>query len=174
VGTPFFRTRLNPNTWKQDFTTHFFRLGWDYIFSPTLLNHLAFGSNRSNSKNFAQAIFAGVNWSQQVGIGNVNSLNFPQITIGEQIDNLGNPPQNDDNVDNGLRLYESVAWEHGRHSMKFGLTIAGNNIRQSIATARPSTSAAPKTTSDPTETALGGNGFASFCWVILAAPVKTW
>src|SRR5256885_13085383 len=119
-GNPILPDPVDPVTWKQDFTTHFFRLGWDYVFSPTLLNHLAFGSNRSNSKNFAQAIFAGVNWSQQVGIGNVNSLNFPQITVGEQIDNLGNPPQNDDNVDNGLRLYENVAWEHGRHGMEVG------------------------------------------------------
>jgi len=161
-GNPILPDPVDPNTWKQDFTTHFFRLGWDYIFSPTLLNHLAFGSNRSNSKNFAQAIFAGVNWSQQVGIGNVNSLNFPQITIGEQIDNLGNPPQNDDNVDNGLRLYESVAWEHGRHSMKFGFDYRWQQYSPINSNSPTFNFCRAQTTSDPTETALGGNGFASF------------
>src|SRR5436190_1180412 len=48
-GNPILPDPVDPITWKQDFTTHFFRLGWDYIFSPTLLNHLTFGSNRSNS-----------------------------------------------------------------------------------------------------------------------------
>jgi len=82
VGTPFFGP-VDPNTWKQDFTTHF--SGWvGTIYFPQLSSITLPRSNRSNSKNFAQAIFAGVNWSQQVGIGNVNSLNFPQITIGSK------------------------------------------------------------------------------------------
>jgi hypothetical protein len=121
-GNPILPDPVDPNTWKQDFLTHFGRFGWDYTFTPNLLNHLNFGSNRSNSINYAQAIFAGKNWSQALGIANANSLNFPQITNGN-VDNLGNPPQNDDNVDNGLRLNESVAWQRGRHSLAFGLDL---------------------------------------------------
>lgn len=161
-GNPILPDPVDPNTWKQDFTTHFFRLGWDYFFTPTLLNHFTVGSNRSNSKNYAQAIFADVNWSQKVGIGNANSLNFPQITIGEQIDNLGNPAQNDDNVDNGLRLYESVAWEHGRHSMKFGFDYRWQQYSPINGNSPTFNFCRAQTTSDPTETSLGGNGFASF------------
>ena len=161
-GNPILPDPVDPRTWKQDFTTHFFRLGWDYFFTPTLLNHLVIGSNRSNSKNYAQAIFAGVNWSQKLGIGNVNSLNFPQITVGEQIDNLGNPPQNDDNVDNGLRFYESVAWEHGKHSMKFGFDYRWQQYSPINGNSPTFNFCRAQTTSDPTETALGGNGFASF------------
>ena len=111
---------VDPNTWKQDFTTHFGRFGWDYSFTPSLLNHLNFGTNRSNSVNYAQAIFAGKNWSSDLGIGNAVSNNFPQITNGNVV-NLGNPPQNDDNVDNGLRLNDSVAWQKGRNSFAFGV-----------------------------------------------------
>src|SRR5579862_7375748 len=122
-GNPLLPDPVDPNTWKQDFTTHFGRFGWDYAFSPTLLNHLNFGSNRSNSVNYAQAIFAGVNWSQKLGIGNADSLNFPQITNQNNTVNLGNPPQNDDNVDNGLRLNESVNWQKGRHSFAFGVDL---------------------------------------------------
>ena len=44
---------IDPNTWKQDFETHFWRLGVDYVFTPNLLNHFIIGSNRSNSINFA-------------------------------------------------------------------------------------------------------------------------
>ena len=121
-GNPIMPDPVDPNTWKQDFLTHFGRFGWDFSLSPTLLNHLNFGTNRSNSINYAQAIFAGVNWSQQLGIGNAESQNFPQITNGN-VNNLGNPPQNDDNVDNGMRLNESVAWQKGRHSLAFGLDL---------------------------------------------------
>jgi hypothetical protein len=121
-GNPLLPNPVDPNTWNQDFTTHFGRFGWDYTFSPTLLNHFNFGTNRSNSANYAQAIFAGVNWSSKLGIGNAISNNFPQITNGNTV-NLGNPPQNDDNVDNGLRLNESVAWQKGRHSTSFGVDL---------------------------------------------------
>ncbi len=161
-GNPILPDPVDPNTWKQDFTTHFFRVGWDFAFTPNLLNHFTVGTNRSNSKNFAQAIFAGVNWSQKVGITNADSLNFPQITIGEQIDNLGNPPQNDDNVDNGVRVYDSIAWVHGRHSIKFGIDYRWQQYSPINGNSPTFNFCRAQTTSDPTQTALGGNGFASF------------
>lgn len=163
-GNPILPDPVDPNTWKQDFLTHFGRGGWDWIISPNLLNHLTFGSNRSNSINKAQAIFAGVNWSQQVGINNVNSLNFPQIVTNESIANLGNPPQNNDNIDNGLRLLDSINWTRGRHNFKFGgdlrwqqySPINGNSPAFNFN--RPQTAAY----NNSTVTGLSGNGFASF------------
>jgi len=122
-GNPLLPDPVDPNTWKQDFLTHFGRFGWDYSFTPNLLNHLNFGTNRSNSINYAQAIFSNVNWTQQLGVGNAISKNFPQITNQNNVVNLGNPPQNDDNVDNGLRLNESMAWQKGRHSLAFGIDL---------------------------------------------------
>jgi Carboxypeptidase regulatory-like domain/TonB dependent receptor len=160
-GNPILPDPVDPNTWKQDFTTHFFRVGWDYAFNGSLLNHLTVGSNRSNSKNFAQAIFAGVNWSKQVGIGNAVSNNFPQITVGEQIDNLGNPPQNDDNVDNGLRLYDSIAWIHGRHSLKFGVDYRWQQYSPINGNSPTFNFCRAQTAADPAETGLAGNGLAS-------------
>ena len=121
-GNPILPDPVDPNTWKQDFLTHFGRFGWDFAITPSLLNHLNFGTNRSNSINYAQAILANQNWMQKLGIGNAVSKNFPQITNGN-VANLGNPPQNDDNVDNGLRLNESVAWEKGRNSYAFGVDV---------------------------------------------------
>lgn len=110
---------IDPNTWKQDFETHFWRLGWDYSFTPTLLNHLILGSNRSNSINYAFPLFQKINYTQKIGIGNANSFNFPQLTNGVTA-NEGNPAQNDDNIDNGLRLVESVNWQKGAHDLTFG------------------------------------------------------
>ena len=34
---------LDPNSFDQDFTTHYGRVGWDHTFSPTMLNHLNLG-----------------------------------------------------------------------------------------------------------------------------------
>jgi hypothetical protein len=118
---------VSPNTWKQDFLTHFGRFGWDYVISPTLLNHFNFGYNRSNSINFQESIFAGEDWNALVGIGNAPlSKNFPQITTGPGgcsscVVNLGYSPQNDDNIDNGWRFNEDVSWQKDRSSFKFGV-----------------------------------------------------
>jgi hypothetical protein len=113
---------VSPNTWKQDFLTHFGRFGWDYIVSPTVLNHFNFGYNRSNSINFQQSIFSGKNWNSLVGIGNAPlSKNFPEITTGSSFPNLGYSPQNDDNIDNGWRFNEDVSWQKGRNNFKFGV-----------------------------------------------------
>lgn len=109
---------IDPNTWKQDFETHFWRLGWDYSFTPALLNHLIIGSNRSNSINFAFPVFDGINYSQKLGIGNANSMNFPVLTNG--ITTQEGMPNNGDNIDNGLRAVESVSWQKGAHSLTFG------------------------------------------------------
>lgn len=113
---------IDPNTWKQDFETHFWRLGWDYSFTPSLLNHLIIGSNRSNSINYAFPIFQKINYTQKIGIGNADSYNFPQFTNGITA-NEGNPAQNDDNIDSGLRLVESVNWQKGAHNLTFGTDI---------------------------------------------------
>lgn len=119
TGTPqILPYPIDPNTWKQDFDTHFWRLGWDYSITPTLLNHLIVGSNRSNSKNYAVPILSNTNWFQTVGIGNAVSSNFPVITNG--FTTQEGMPNNGDNVDNGLRVVESIAWQKGQHSLTIG------------------------------------------------------
>lgn len=122
AGTPqILPYPIDPNTWKQDFETHFWRLGWDYSFSPTLLNHLIIGTNRSNSINFAVPALEGVNWMQKVGLNNAVSKNFPVITNGFTVQE--GMPNNGDNIDNGIRLNESVDWQKGAHSLSFGTDI---------------------------------------------------
>jgi hypothetical protein len=109
---------IDPNTWKQDFETHFWRLGWDWTLTPDLLNHLIVGSNRSNSINFAVPALEGVNWLGNIGIGNAVSKNFPVITNG--VTTQEGMPNNGDNIDNGLRVVDSVTWQKGAHSLTFG------------------------------------------------------
>lgn len=145
-------------TWKQDFETHFWRLGWDHSFSPTLLNHLIIGTNRSNSINFAVPALSGTDWFTQLGIGNAVSKNFPVVTNGFTAQE--GMPNNGDNIDNGLRLVDSVQWQKGAHSLTIGTDLRYqqyspiNNNSPSINFCGSQTAAAPN---EPQT----GNGLAS-------------
>jgi hypothetical protein len=145
-------------TWKQDFETHFWRLGWDYSISPNLLNHLIIGSNRSNSINFAVPVFSKTNWFQTLGIANADSKNFPVVTNGltaqEGISNNG------DNIDNGLRLVEDVAWQKGAHSLTFGTDIRYQQYSP-INDNSPSINFCSQQTSAYIGSSNNGNGLAS-------------
>ena len=163
-GNPLLPYPLDPNTWRQDFETHLSRVGWDFTVTPTVLNHLNFGYNRTNSKNFAIPISNGINYAQQLGIANAPaSFNFPQFTFDgrDTLDNFGNPGQNDDNVDNGFRGNDSVSVEKGRNSFKFGLDY---RLQQYSPINNPTPAVnfgRPQTASDPANNELDGNSFAS-------------
>ncbi len=148
----------DPNTWRQNFTTHFFRLGWDYTFRGNLLNHLIVGSNRSNSVNFAIPYYNGVNYFQQIGIGNASSKFFPIVSNGVTT-NEGNGDDGD-NVDNGLRLVESVSWQKGPHSLTFGTDIRYQQYSPLVQNA-PSVGFAAAETSAYTGSSNNGFGLAS-------------
>ena len=158
-GTPILPDPIDPNTWKQDFETHFFRVGWDYSLTPHVLNHFIFGSNRSNSINFAQAALTGTNWFQKLGVANAVSNNFPVVTNGFTAQE--GMPNNGDNIDNGLRLNESVAWEKGAHSFMFGLDLRYQQYSP-INNNSPSINfGGGQTAADPTLSSQTGNGLAS-------------
>ena len=159
-GTPALPYPIDPGSWVQDFTTHFGRVGWDYSFTPTMLNHFIFGTNRSNSKNYAQAIFANMNWSEKFGIGNANSFNFPELTNGFTAQE-GNAPQNDDNVDNGLRLNDSVSWQKGSHSITFGTDIRWQQYSPIDGNSPVINFCGAQTAVDPNLESVTGNGLAS-------------
>src|SRR5262249_46452167 len=44
---------------NQFFGTHYIRFGYDYAFSPAMLNHLSLGYNRTNSKNVGAGVAFG-------------------------------------------------------------------------------------------------------------------
>src|SRR5277367_5746814 len=145
-------------TWKQDFETHFWRLGLDYAISPNLLNHFIIGSNRSNSINFAVPALEGKNWFQILGIGNATSNNFPVITNG--VTAQEGMPNNGDNIDNGLRLVDSVSWQKGAHSLTFGTDIRYQQYSP-INNNSPSINFCSQQTSGYQGSGNNGNGLAS-------------
>jgi hypothetical protein len=110
---------------SQFFATHFLRFGYDYAFTPTLLNHLNLGYNRTNSKNVGAGAAEGgsSNWDATLGISGASGLMFPSITFpgGEPLapsafgDNVDG-----DTIDNGFRLNDSLTWVRGRNEFKIG------------------------------------------------------
>ncbi len=163
-GNPLLPYPEDPNTWKQDFETHLGRFGWDYALKPTMLNHFNFGYNRTNSANFAFPIFDNIDYAQKIGLqGAPASKNFPQITFDsrDNLVNLGNPGQNDDNIDNGWRVNDSVSLEKGRNSFKFGFDY---RLQQYSPINNPTPAAnfsRAQTASDQSNSEFDGNSFAS-------------
>jgi len=120
TNSPALPILIDSNGWPQNFSTHYARAGWDYAIKPTLLNHLAFGTNRVNGNNFNEGLRqASTNYTSKMGITNVNSTSFPVVAVGEGIVKMG-IGNNADNVAVGLSLTDSVSWQKGRHSFTFG------------------------------------------------------
>jgi hypothetical protein len=164
-ATPLLPYPEDSGTWKQDFTTHFGRAGWDFIISPTVLNHFNVGYNRSNSANFPFPTFNNIDYAQQLGISNSPaSKAFPIVDFDgrDQYRNLGNQYSlNSDWIDNGFRFNDSITMEKGRNSLKFGLDF---RIQQFTPLAYPTPSLAfdrAQTASDPANSELDGNSLAS-------------
>jgi hypothetical protein len=123
TASPNFPEPFNSNGFVQTFTTHYTRAGWDYTLTPTLLNHLNLGYNRTNSINLSPTLGSGLTASS-AGVANDFSTFYPVIvfpspdaptTLGQQ--------QNGQNVDNGIRGNDSVSWQKGRHSIKIGVDV---------------------------------------------------
>ncbi|MFT4113122.1 carboxypeptidase regulatory-like domain-containing protein [Silvibacterium sp.] len=119
-GDPNMPLPYQNSGYLQDFETHYIRLGWDHTFTPTVLNSLAIGYNRTNSINYAPQI-GSTNTLTADGAPNYYSQSFPTVYFdtydGYSSWGIGN---NGDNIDNGLRFSDSVTWQKGRHSFKFG------------------------------------------------------
>ena len=122
TAAPDFPAPFNNSGYVQDFTTHYSRVGWDYTFGPTVLNHLNLGYNRTNSINLG----AGFN-SPNANAANIGGLLAPFFPIlnfvgPENVSSLGQQ-QNGQNIDNGIRVSDSVSWQKGRNSFKFGVDV---------------------------------------------------
>ncbi|MGA7217820.1 MAG: hypothetical protein WBX38_05875, partial [Candidatus Sulfotelmatobacter sp.] len=106
----------------QFFSTHFIRFGYDYAFTPTMLNHVNLGYNRTNSANIAAGVGegGGVDWDAKLGISGASGRMFPAIAPGEgAIAGFGDNVDGD-TIDNGFRFNDSLTWVHGKNEFKMG------------------------------------------------------
>jgi hypothetical protein len=106
----------------QTFTTHFIRFGYDYTFSPTILNHLNVGYNRTNSGNVGAGVGlgGGADWDSKLGITGASGPMFPGINVAEGSTASFGDNVDGDTIDNGFRFNDTLTWVKGKHELKFG------------------------------------------------------
>lgn len=96
------------------------RAGWDWVISPTMLNSLTVGGNRSNNINKSKASQMGTNWDQKFGIANGFSNDFPVFQfVGYTFGGFGQQEDSTD-VDNVVALNDIVHLQRGAHSFVLG------------------------------------------------------
>jgi hypothetical protein len=118
-GSPALPNPIDPNTWNQDFITHYGRFGWDHIFTGNLLNHVNLGYNRTNSNNNAASVSYGVDWPAKLGLTGVSALTFPQFNINSGFPSIGQA-RGDDDVGNEADIVDTLSWTRGRHTITMG------------------------------------------------------
>ncbi|MGB7189940.1 MAG: hypothetical protein WBD10_07385, partial [Acidobacteriaceae bacterium] len=97
-----------------------FRLGWDWIITPSVVNSLTFGANRSNNYNESRAAGMGTDWASKLGVTNGSGPVFPGfVFVGSPYPSFGQNVYSQD-VDNTLALNDIVHWQHGAHSFTIG------------------------------------------------------
>jgi hypothetical protein len=96
------------------------RAGWDWIVSPTLLNSLTVGGNRSNNINLSKAAGMGTNWDNELGIANGTSKDFPVFQFNSNTFSQIGQQKDSTDIDNVVALNDILHWQHGQHSFKFG------------------------------------------------------
>ncbi len=153
---------VDPNQWHQYFTTDFLRLGLTTTFKGSMVNQALVGYNRTDARNFNIATLGNTNYSQLLGIANVNSTNFPITTVGESIPQLSNG-DNNEKFDNGIRLADSLSIQKGRHSLKFGADYRYQQFSPYDGTSLTMAFARAQTAGDSVSSIAtnSGNGFAS-------------
>lgn len=114
---------LTPGNYYNYYFTHYLRVGWDYILSPSVLNHLTVGFNRVYTSTKAPSV-NGSDWEKVLGISGASGPTFPQVQFnGAQYGtSYSQWSANNDNlqVPNALVVADSVSWTKGRHSLRFG------------------------------------------------------
>lgn len=121
TAAPDFPEPFNNSGYAQAFTTHYIRGGWDFTFTPSLLNHLNVGYNRTNSVNLSEE-FNTKDTATAAGLANDHSVFYPFISFPspDAPSNWGQQ-QNGVNIDNGIRVNDIVSWQKGRNSIRVGV-----------------------------------------------------
>jgi hypothetical protein len=114
---------LTPGNYFNYYFTHYLRFGWDYMVSPSLLNHFTVGLNRVYTASKADSV-TGQDWNQTLGIGNASGLLFPQFQFNGAQYGINYSQLADGNyalqVPNALVVADGLSWLKGRHSLRFG------------------------------------------------------
>ena len=139
------------------------RLGYDFIVSPTLLNHFNAGFTRRHRLETSGEGGFGGDWATKFGLKGVGDSVFPKFTYNYPGNGINSPSDGDSVFDDNVFQYDdSVSWQKGRHSFRFGGEFRAAQFNLGILTGSAGQfNFTPGPTSTPTDT-NSGFGFASF------------
>lgn len=99
--------------------TRYARFSYDFIFSPTVLNHFLMGYSRRFRGELSNGI--GDNFPQKLGLTGVQNTTFPCIFFtGTPYSQVLNNCGDSQFADNVFQMDDSLNWIHGKNSFVFG------------------------------------------------------
>ncbi len=113
------------NSWKV-------RLNYDYVISPTIVNHVTVSTDRYYNLGLNKT--NGQGWDPKLGITGIpaDTGAFPQISFSGGAVSPAQINRGYDENWHDLRysFIENLAWIHGKHTMKFGFEIDRDRINR--------------------------------------------
>jgi hypothetical protein len=112
---------------QQIVTSNAYRINEKHVFSPNLLNVVAYTFNAFQNKGIPATQLAGdTNWSSELGFGDVDAIHqFPLINFAGSPNGVGTPGIGTQIGPSGYVAYNAILndtlnWTKGRHQLKFG------------------------------------------------------
>lgn len=148
----------------QRVVSNSWRLSETHTFSNAVLN--VFNATWNNYSNGSLPTSSGTNWPSELGLGSGYASNFPAIDFGNRgpaMTSIGNSWQGNW-VANTFIYDDTVSWQRGRHSFKFGGEMRALQLNSHANQGTLHFSFNPDYTGAPTQPYAGdvGYGFASF------------
>lgn len=141
----------------------YLRLGYDFIISPTLLNHFNAGFTRRHRLETSGEGGFGGNWASKFGLKGVGDSVFPKFTYNYPVSGINSPSDGDSVFNDNVYQYDDdVSWQKGRHNFRFGSEFRAAQFNLGILTGSAGQfNFTQGPTSSPTDP-NSGFGFASF------------
>jgi hypothetical protein len=99
----------------------YLRLGYDYLITPTMLNHFNAGFTRRHRLETSGEGGFGGDWASKFGLKGVGDEVFPKFTYNYPGNGINSPSDGQSVFDDNVFQYDdAVSWQKGRHSFKFG------------------------------------------------------
>jgi hypothetical protein len=141
----------------------YLRLGYDFIITPTMLNHFNAGFTRRHRLETSGEGGFGGDWASKFGLKGVGESVFPRFDINYPGSGISEPSDGQSVFDDNVFQYDdAVSWQKGRHSFRFGVEFRAAQFNLGILTG---SAGHFNFTQGPTSTPSDGNsgfGFASF------------
>ena len=141
----------------------YLRLGYDFIISPTLLNHFNAGYTRRHRVEGSGQGGYGGDWASKFGLKGVGDSVFPRFSYNYPGNGINTPSDGASTFNDNVFQYDDVvSWQKGRHSFRFGGEYRAAQFNLNILTGSAGQfNFTEGPTSSPTDT-NSGFGFASF------------